>query len=348
MNIFHSTAEHWVKGRLWRCFSLINCLLLPFSLLYLLCHVINYHILKRPEKLSKPIICVGNLVVGGSGKTPVALKIASICQEYGLKVAFIGHGYKAEIITHTPCVRIDPERHTAREIGDEALLLSYIAPTYIATKRASAAKMAISDGAEIIILDDGLQDNSINKDFSIIVLDSGYMLGNGMLLPSGPLRELPLGALDKANSIIITGQDLLQCADAKHRLLAKYSSISEGKIISGHVQILNSEELTEPQYIVLLGVSDPHKILKAIKILQIHCAHTFIFPDHHNYSADELKHIYAQAQKLECKVLTTSKDRTKIDSEYLASTVTIEIGVRLEKIDILYAFLQNYMAHSSI
>ena len=148
-------------------------------------------------------ICVGNLTVGGSGKTPTAIAIAQGLQASGKNVHFVtkGYGRKSKNIGVVK-VKSQP----AEEVGDEPLLLAQTAPTWVADSRAEGAKQADAAGADIIIMDDGFQSSEVEKDFSLVVIDGGYGLGNGKVMPAGPLREKPEKGLKRADAILVIGE----------------------------------------------------------------------------------------------------------------------------------------------
>ena len=144
----------------------------------------------RPWRSPVPVLCVGNLVAGGAGKTPVALSLGARLMGRGVDVRFLVRGYGG--VCAGP-LRVDAARHGARQVGDEALLLAGCAPTWVARDRQSGARAAIADGAAAIVMDDGFQNPSLAKDVCFVVVDGGYGLGNGRLIPAGPLREPPGG-----------------------------------------------------------------------------------------------------------------------------------------------------------
>ena len=149
-----------------------------------------------------PVICVGNIVVGGAGKTPVSLKIGKLLIKAGYKPNFISKGY-AGLISKSTLVR---SWHSATSVGDESILLSEVAPTWIGTNRINSSILAKKEGADCLIMDDGFQNPTIQKDFSIIVINAVQEFGNKRVMPSGPLRESVHRGLSRTNLIIVVGE----------------------------------------------------------------------------------------------------------------------------------------------
>ena len=159
-----------------------------------------------PWRASVPVICIGNLVAGGAGKTPVVLKLIDMLKQRGIKPHALSRGYGG---TLTGPMQVDPSRHNYRETGDEPLLLAKHAPTWIAKDRvlgAQAATEAATD-AEAIIMDDGFQNPALAKDLSLVVVDGNYGFGNGHLIPAGPLRESIKDGLRRAHAVVLIGAD---------------------------------------------------------------------------------------------------------------------------------------------
>src|SRR5437764_3262739 len=156
----------------------------------------------RPYRAPLPVVCVGNLVAGGSGKTPIVLSLAGMLREAGIAVHIVTRGYGGDLAGP---VRVDPGRHDAIAVGDEALLLAAQAPCWVARDRAAGIAAAAEAGAAIVLLDDGFQNPSVAKDLSLVVVDSEYGFGNGRVMPAGPLREPVAPGLARADAIVLIG-----------------------------------------------------------------------------------------------------------------------------------------------
>lgn len=312
-----NSLEHKIRN-FWQRRGILNYFLLPVSAVYYLSFLIK-KFLTVQNKVDAYVICIGNLTVGGSGKTPLAAGLAKQLIIQNKKVAFISRGYKGSLSSNK-ALKVNFGKHSASEVGDEPLLLSKIAPTYISKNRYAAAQMATNDGAEVIIMDDGLQNFSLKKDLIIITVDD-YKFGNGMLLPAGPLRE-PLRNLKKANIIAnYTNSKLATKTQKELKLTTKISNLSK---------------LKDNQYLAFCGIGNPKKFQKLLKDNRVNLVNFYSFNDHHNYTDEEIENLIKTAKSYDAKLLTTEKDLIKIPSFFhdFIDTVEIEIvgldmGVRL-------------------
>ena len=190
------TPKFWGKK------NIISFALLPFSFLYFIGMMLD-RIFTKSEKISKPVICIGNLIAGGSGKTPVAMAIGKILKEEGLEFAFLSSGYKGK---GSNFISLKEGEHCHQTVGDEPLLLNEISQTYVAKNRLfGAQKIDKIDDIKAIILDDGMQNKSLQKDLTIAVIDGKIALGNELLIPAGPMRQPLNMGLKDADLIVIIG-----------------------------------------------------------------------------------------------------------------------------------------------
>ncbi|MDR3325891.1 MAG: tetraacyldisaccharide 4'-kinase [Rhodospirillaceae bacterium] len=252
--------------------------------------------LTLPFNATIPIICIGNVMLGGTGKTPIALSIAN--KLYG--VHFLSRGYGGS--KHGP-ILVDPKRHDYSLVGDEPLILTSIAPCWVSKNRIDGAKCAVEKGATCLILDDGFQNSSLKKDVSFLVVDGHVGFGNFRCIPAGPLREPVSLALARANAVIILGEDRNSIADLiidKPVLRAKLEPEDEAKI------------LINKTVVAFAGIGRPKKFFQTLETLGAKIAKTFNFPDHHPYKISEIDKLIDFAKIHDAILVTTTKDIVRI------------------------------------
>jgi tetraacyldisaccharide 4'-kinase len=268
----------------WRSRSPLSTLLTPLGALYAVGGRLR-RALVSPRELAAPVVCIGNLVAGGAGKTPVALSIAQRLIGQGVKVHFLTQGYGGSL--QGP-VRVDPDRHGAAEVGDEPLLLARAAPCWVAKDRVAGAEAAIRDGADIIVMDDGHQNPALRKDLSIVVVDGGYGFGNGRVLPAGPLREPVAEGLARADAVALLGDDE---TDVLGRLQANMP-ILRGRLAPAPVPASVAGRPVLP----FAGIGRPDKFFETVRAVGCEIVDSRAFPDHHPYSLAEIEAILAAAR----------------------------------------------------
>ncbi len=225
--------------------------------------------LARPWRAGVPVLCVGNVVAGGAGKTPVALSLARRLSANGARPFLLSRGYGG---TAAGPLIVDPARHGAAEVGDEALLLAQAAPTIVARDRVLGARAAIAAGAAFIVMDDGFQNPSLEKDLSLLVVDGAYGFGNGSLIPAGPLRESVAGALARADAVVLVGDDEAGVAprlDGKRVLAADLGPVA-GTLPAGPL-------------VAFAGIGRPEKFFRTLAAAGGRIVAQHAFPDHHPY-----------------------------------------------------------------
>lgn len=274
-----------------------------------------------PATAPVPVICVGNVVTGGAGKTPVALALASHLAGLDIEAHFLTRGYGGG---EAGPLGVDPGRHGYRDVGDEALLLAARAPCWVAQDRAAGAEAAAL-GADVIILDDGLQNPSLAKDISLVVIDGGYGLGNGRLLPAGPLRETLAAALGRAHGVVVVGPDRAGVAPAVARAQPPSRPLP---ILQARLQ--PDEEaaaLAGQKVVAFAGIGRPEKFFDTLAEIGCSIAARRTFADHHPYEADEIMEIIELANSLGAQVVTTAKDFVRLPED--AKPMVKVLGVEL-------------------
>ena len=312
-NAIHHKIAYYIQQNLWQRITLINILLMPLSCLYLLAHYIRYDFYQRPRKFNSKIICVGNAIVGGTGKTPFVIKLCQLLKARNKKIAIVAKGYKGSLLKNNNAIKINKTKHKAEESGDEALLLAEYAPTYIAKNRELAVAAAEKDGAEIIMMDDGLQDNKVEKDLSILIQPTN--LKNHLPLPAGPMRELLFSVLYKAD-IIITDD-----------LKAAYLKSFPQKLLIEQKQSISNAKYLKRQYFLLCCIAHPERVEQKLAEHDIIIKEKFFFPDHHLFTDNDLNKIYEAAKGAKCTILTTSKDFIRIPNKFHKKTEVIQLDL---------------------
>jgi tetraacyldisaccharide 4'-kinase len=250
----------------------------------------------RPYRAPAPVICVGNLVAGGSGKTPVALSLAAILAERGIAAAIVTRGYGGRLAGPE---RVDPRAHDAAAVGDEALLAAVQGPCWVARDRAAGVRAAVAAGAAAIILDDGFQNPHVTKDLSLVVVDAAYGFGNGRLIPGGPLRERVADGLARADAIVLIGDGEVSVPAATPVLGAALEPVDGNRFASIPV-------------IAFAGIGRPEKFFVSLRGLGAALVAERGFPDHHPYRAAELAALRREAASAGARLVTTRKDWVRL------------------------------------
>lgn len=302
--------------RFWKNKNLISTILLPLGWIYsgLTAARLKF---KKSGKVKIPVICLGNITAGGSGKTPTAVTLAKLLQQEGYSPYFVSRGYGG---TLSDIILTQDSAYTAAETGDEPLILCRTAPVSINPNRYQAALKAQKQGADIIIMDDGFQNPSLKKDISILIIDGGFGFGNKRPLPAGPLREnLPSG-LRRADAALIIGEDKTDSAKD-----IKGLPIFRGKIKEIKPQIKPA------RVIAFAGIGRPEKFYQSLENCGMNIISRHDFPDHHFYTENELQTLLKEAQDKEAELYTTAKDIVKIPLPLRPKFKVLEIEIEIEK-----------------
>ncbi len=291
-------------------------LLTPFSWLYNAAGMLR-RTFTRPASVGVPVVCVGNLVAGGAGKTPVALAVAALLQDRN--PAFLTRGYGGRL---SGPVRVDPARHRATDVGDEALLLAAAAPTWLAHDRAAGARAAAAEGAGVIVMDDGFQNPGIKKDLSLIVIDGATGYGNGRLIPAGPLRETPVHAIKRAHGIVLIGTDRTRLAG---RLPVALPVFGARLAPTPGTEVLSGKRVA-----AFAGIGRPQKFFDTLAELGCEIVWQRPFADHHPYSDDEIDEIIYEAAARDAIAVTTAKDAVRLAPEQRTRVHVVDIMIEWE------------------
>jgi len=290
--------KFWDKNQV----SLFSILLFPIALLIKLLNLLKRSITKTYQ-CSIPVICVGNIYLGGTGKTPLCIEIFSILKDLNMNPVFIRKKYDS--------------------FQDEANLQKQIGPIYQNKKRIEAIREAIQNKANVAILDDGFQDFSINKNLSIVCFNEKQWIGNGLTIPSGPLRE-DLSALKRANCVIINGEKNI---DIETKILNKNKEV---KIFYIKYKTQNIDEFKNKKVTAFAGIGNPENFFNLLKGNNINVVKEMKFPDHYNYSKKELENLINEAKENNTILITTEKDYFRIDENYKKNINYLKITVNIK------------------
>ncbi len=259
----------------------------------------------RPRRAPLPVVCVGNLVVGGAGKTPVARSIGAHLRGLGRDVHFLTRGYGGR--ARGP-LRVDPGRHSARDVGDEALLLAADAPTWVARDRPAGAMAAAAAGAKVVVMDDGFQNPALDKDLALVVVDADYGFGNGRVMPAGPLRENAARGLRRADAVVILGAE-----PGKH---AEQLPVGGAELFHARVEPTpGARRLAGKAVVAFAGIARPAKVFATLEGMGCRVLGRHAFSDHHPYSPDEIMSMVDEASQKGALLVTTEKDAARLPDE---------------------------------
>jgi tetraacyldisaccharide 4'-kinase len=285
-----------------------------------------------PWRAPVPVVCVGNLVVGGAGKTPVTLSLAHHLRQRGRRVHIVSRGYGGR--SRGP-LAVDPARHTAADVGDEPLLLAEIAPCWVARERVAGAKAAIAAGADLLLLDDGFQNPTLAKDLSLVVIDGGYGLGNGRVMPAGPLREPLEHGLARADAFVLMGDDT-----------AGVAALPSGQpLLRARLVPENSGELAGRTVVAFAGIGRPAKFFATLEAAGARLAARHAFPDHHRYADAELARLRAEAEHTGAMLVTTAKDRVRLAPGVQAHVHVLSVTLAWDDVKALEDVLNRVPPH---
>ena len=277
----------------------------------------------RPEASPVPLLCIGNLLAGGAGKTPVALGIGARLSGIGVDVHFLAGGYGGR--SPGP-LRVDPDRHDARAVGDEALLLARTAPTWVARDRPAGARAAAAQGAGLIVMDDGFQNPGIAKDLSLLVVDGGYGFGNERVMPAGPLREPVDGGLARADAVVLIGPDetgaLRRIGAAQERAIP---------VLRAHVTPgPEARAIANKPVVAFAGIARPDKFFDTLGTLGCRIVGAHPFPDHYPYKPEDIERLTREAEAADALAVTTAKDWVRLPAGTRHGVRVLTIAIEWE------------------
>jgi tetraacyldisaccharide 4'-kinase len=285
-------AFWWEKPGLW------STLLSPLAAIY--GRIAEQRLTQPGARVGIPVICIGNPTIGGAGKTPTAIAIARMLIAAGEKPIFLTRGYGGRLAGPV----LVEAAHSAAQVGDEPLLLARVAPTVVAVNRVAGAQLAKHEGASIIVMDDGFQNPSLAKDFSLLVIDARHV-GNGCVLPAGPLRAPFASQLARASAILLVG--------GGDPLRPTNLPVFHGALEPDPVAV---SALRSNRVLAFAGIGDPDKFFATLAAAGIDAPVRRGFPDHHRFSAKEARTLLAQAERDRLTLVTTEKDLARLTGDH--------------------------------
>lgn len=309
-----NTPEFWYKKDLISRFKTL--LLLPFSIIWILLSLIKKNFAKR-YKSHLQVICIGNLSIGGTGKTPFSIQTYKILEILGYKPVFLTRGYRG--LTKGPI--LVNKSHNHKDVGDEALLLSKVGTTIVSSNRCIGAKYIenLKKNYDIIIMDDGLQNYQLEQDIKLLLIDKKLLFGNGYCIPAGPLRQTITQGLKKIDAIIFTGD-----GDIKDINLNFINNIQN---FDTKLEIKNTFKTKKNNFLAFCALGNPIKFFNTLKKNNFKIVLTKSFPDHYEYKNKDINTLREEADNRNLKLITTEKDYVKIDDkENEISVLPIEIN----------------------
>jgi tetraacyldisaccharide 4'-kinase len=275
--------------------------------------------LSNPYIAPIPVVCVGNLVAGGAGKTPVALALASDLIARGVIVHMVTRGYGGRL---GGPVRVNPDRHDAAVVGDEALLLAVRAPSWVAHDRAAGIRAAVAAGARMVLLDDGLQNPTIAKTLSLVVVDAACGFGNGRVIPAGPLREGLARGLARADALVLLGTEAAtSCAD-------RITAGGRLPMLRAVLAPVAGERLAGSRLLAFAGIGRPEKFFATLRALGAVLVGPRAFPDHHPFRTGDVEQLLRDAERAQARLITTAKDIVRVPPARRAGIEVLEVEIR--------------------
>ncbi len=283
------------------------------------------HARRTPVPL--PVLCIGNLTVGGAGKTPVAISMAAAAVEAGRKPGFLSRGYGGSM-GHP--VLVDPDSDTARHVGDEPLLLAAHAPVAVSPDRAAGAALLAEKGCDFLIMDDGFQSARIAIDHALIVVDGRRGIGNGHVIPGGPMRAPLVDQLRHADAVLIVGE-----GDGGD-LIVRRAARAAKPVHHARTRPVNKDHFAGKGFLAFAGIGDPEKFYDSLEQAGGWVSIARSFGDHFLYSDDDLTEMMDTASASSLEIATTAKDAarlrngSKIAAEMLEKAHVLDIEMEFE------------------
>jgi tetraacyldisaccharide 4'-kinase len=257
----------------------------------------------RRERIDVPVLCIGNFTVGGAGKTPAAIALANEARRMQLSPGFLSRGFGGKFpVPHV----VDAHHDSARHVGDEPLLLAEHAPVAVTPDRAAGAKLLASRGCDFLIMDDGFQSARIHMDYALLVVDGRRGVGNGHVIPGGPVRAPLVHQMRFAHAVLKIG------AGEAANDIVRMASRAGRPVYEAHTAIRDPQRFAGRRFLAFAGIGDPDKFFDTVAEAGGEVAMTRGFPDHHFFTKDDLADLSAAAAEKGLELITTAKDAVRL------------------------------------
>ena len=275
------------------------------------------------EKMPIPIICIGNITVGGSGKTPVTISLQLLLKDMGIKACVVSRGYGGKI-SHPHYVSKDDTFH---KVGDEPIILSKQGSVIVSKSKKDGIIKAYNDGFDIVLLDDGYQNSKINKDLSLVVVDSEILFGNEFVFPLGPLREPIKSGLSRADVIVLVSNNYVMNTN-KIQKLSKENQIPIVEGFFNEKKMIKNDK--NKRVLAFSGIAFPEKFFNTLRNMGYNVLKTKVFPDHYPYTFNDIRRLRNHAENYNLKLITTEKDIVRIPNKFHNFIDKIEIEFKFK------------------
>jgi tetraacyldisaccharide 4'-kinase len=280
-----------------------------------------------PADVGLPVICVGNLTLGGAGKTPVTAAVRGWLCARGVRAASLSRGYGGR---EEGPVKVEVGKQTAAEVGDEPVMLAALGEAWIAKDRVAGAKAMKAAGVQMVVMDDGHQNPTVKKALSIVVIDAAEPFGNGHVFPKGPLREPVARGLARADAIVLMGEgetpeELKNCS--KPILRARLAPLA--KLAPGH-------------YVAFAGIGRPERFFDGLHDMEgVELVEAVPYPDHHAFTVSDIDYLKKVASERDARLITTDKDHVRLPAEMKPIVIRASVEARFEDEAALAALLSR-------